>query len=385
MANIDHIARMYMVSLEKFTKRGPTNVQINPLSLSTLYTIHNRIHQMWCNHSGNTPDHPSVHCTAIDSIVPVEIFAERGLVFVNESSITDLCSITPNIQTHRDSGVEWVYVPLALYWKSPPSHSNIQTMAYYLCMLVINNHTMEYDLFDPNPCDLHVVDTFQTNNELVVQMHSILQSIQSQKLFWDYKRTLPHRKLEERLQTPIRCVALVFFVMAFCRRYQVGNPWDVADCVIRYSYVRPLMNLLNTDPLTNWLQWVYKCRSWMEVAMCVGLLRKGSHNQPQCGVITDQNTYQQCTEGVCNQSHKYQHAYCKKHRFELILHEWVSRPTFDLTRYLSSDIWSMKTDPLPIGINDGEVVDVDTQTDLILLPFGPRKRNRTSSTDTYRV
>lgn len=382
MNSMNHV-RMYMASLERFIKKGPTDVRIDPLSFHTLGILHNRINHMWCNSSGSTP----VQCMAINSVVPVEITAEHGLVFITPSSMFVLSSITEELREYRHSGVKWVYVPLALHWKGPRNSSDDddQTVRYHLCMLVVDNRTMEYDFFDPKTEDVHILDTSQIDHDLIIQVHNILRCIHSQSLLVDYKPTHIHRKLEHGVQTPMQCAALVFFTVACCRRYQFGNPWGVAESIVHCSYTEPVRN---TDPLFNWLHWLYKCMSWTEVAMCVGLLLKGSPNQTRCGVIVDENL-QPCVERGCRPSHKYQHAYCNKHRFELILCTWFRNPTFDIWRYVSSDVWSVKTDPLPIGTNDGEVIDVDGAVatadcpEGMLVPFRSKKRNRTS-TDTQQ-
>jgi hypothetical protein len=165
--------------------------------------------------------------------------------------------------------------------------------------------------------------------------------------------------------------------MSCCRRYQFGNPWDVAHLIVQKAYNDASTMWVNGDPLVNWLHCIFECKSWKEVSICVGLLQKHpvesvstrpTHSNtrnvmvlpmPPCGVLLGGDATKPCMKKMCHHVDTYQHAYCPQHRTALILQPWLSHTSFHVWRYMADDVWGCKPDALPVGLDDGTCVDVD--------------------------
>jgi hypothetical protein len=343
----DDFVRMYANDLKGIFQKGPSDDALEPLTMHVLY---NRINHMWYDGCSSTPDNPFVQCVAFDFIIPVEIGASCGRVSISQPSLRYFFSLTEDTRSYRTHGVIWVYVPLFMHWKGPLGDQG------HLCILVINNDTMECNFFNPNPNIVCIVDEYQVNGSMNIQLHNIVDCIRLESLLVDYNPAQKHRHLKIGVQTPLQCEALVFLTIACCRRYQFGNPWDIADSIVDLFHDTQSVDM---KPLLNWLHWLHVCSSWKDVAQCVGLLRIGDANRNRCSVIVNQASMESCSARPCHHPNTHQHAYCHMHRFQLVLHTWFSNKTFDLWRYVSDDVWFVKTDPLPIGLKDRAIIDVD--------------------------
>lgn len=390
---VQRTASSYLENLRPFMEKETSYTQTPPIGV-----IHNRIHQMWYNGSEpDASDHQHVHCTAVKVPIAMELIADSGQTRMSNASWEALSLTTDELRQYKQSGVKWVYVPVGMFWETPPrpasssgdqaSSSTSSTggeLGHHYCMLVLDNVKMQYDVMDPLSKDaiVHIRDAKQKNEDLVIRLHSVFRCHKCKPLFPDYAPTYYHTGLLRGVRQPLQCMALVFLTMACCRRYQIGNPWDVANAIIERAYHPHLFengsrNRLpnHSDPLVNWLRCIHECMSWEEVSVRVGLLRKGSDERapafsltrhtthatpmPPCGVLMDGDLTRPCLDESCHRTQAYHHAYCPKHRFALILQTWAMAGSYGLYRYVSEDVWSVKADPLPIGDDDGTQVGVD--------------------------
>ena len=382
---IQTMVSQYMEDLRPFMENETAHTWIIPMKLETLSVIHMRIYRMWysqhwasflnpiifsslyngclqppsagCNgldQACNNRQH--VQCASIPNVIPIKIEAYHG---TTNHSMEGLDLINPDIQAFKHNAVRWVYIPLAVYWDHPAEQGDTPT--YNLCMLVVDNVKMEYDIFDPTgDKTINIRDIRQPQHSLRLPFHTVLHCNRCKSLLSNYTPVQQRRGLQWGVGTPLECTALVFLTMACCQRYQFGNPWDIAGSI--------LANGLNTDnPRVNWLHCIFKCTSWKEVSIVVGLLKKqrditDTIHTSQCGVLLDGDCTKPCTNIVCCQAGQtYHHTYCPHHRFALSLRMFYSPTSFDIWRYMSDDVWDIKTDALPVGLHDGRCMDVENR------------------------
>jgi hypothetical protein len=242
--------------------------------------------------------------------------------------------IIKELNALQTCGVKIVLIPLAWFWTDSESEDSAHST-----LLVVDTVTQTYQLFDPNEGDMDVFDITMPNNTLDLNRYDIItKSKKGKALIPGYKpgplvmQPLPSiqttiertdSKKRKRVVPSGLCAVITTLVLVFCRRFQYGNPWDLATAIRDQVTRIPNKSQLEMFRIniSNWYRHLYTAKSWPELEQRVGLLNPIERKNRQCLVLYNLGIGSlECIMDPCPG-----HAYCSYHRHALLMARWHNK------------------------------------------------------------
>ena len=258
--------------------------------------------------------------------------------------------VSQQIRAMQNCKVKVAFIPLCWMWISPR-----RDFIAHSTLLVVDNHSKTYSLFDPYGGQMAVADdsSLQTN-ALNLNRYDLLRDCPP--LFVGYlpfDRRQPHPSLQtaiERCHIPSAnvanlvsggmCALLSTLVLVFCYRFQSHDPWDIATGIRdNFNGLNQTQKELFRINLHNWYTSLYTANSWAQLHMRVGLLNPRPKKDRRC-LVYGRKLQRDGSKRNCLNASTKNAAYCSFHTQMLLTEQWGRKYKTHMDDALPLAVWS---------------------------------------------
>ena len=319
---MEHLTAVYFADLGLLNKLSMSDRQVEVghsmhILRPFFNAIQNRLNSIW-SMGRNCPNTLEDLDTTIYLTVRGGEGKSRALRHNNKAAT----HVTQKIAAMRECNARVTFIPLCWRWKAPTGERLEHTT-----LLVLDNRTRTYNLFDPDDGDMEVLDHSLSQNTLLLDRYNLLVEtktnfdlIPGYVPMNDIRQRCPSLQttIEEKIKTDMLRVVpsdmsalLTTLVLVFCYRYQSGNPWGIATAIRKIFGCFDIEGETFHINLCNWYRTLFMAESWDDMERCVGLFQPMVRRNCRCFVF-GRNPESEETDPCMNWTYG-EYAYCPNH------------------------------------------------------------------------